>query len=83
LDWLDWLDRLNRPCHLTTRAGGSRSWGQNLLLLLEENLLLDLLLLGDLGSGGNLGRLTEEGNLRLLKVTTSICNDEVYLLVTL
>jgi hypothetical protein len=59
---LNWLGRPNGR-HLTTRACGSRSWGQSLLLLLEEDLLLDLLLLGDLGRRGNLGRLAEEGNL--------------------
>lgn len=32
----------------TSWTGGRRSWRQNLLLLLKEDLLLDLLLLGDL-----------------------------------
>lgn len=41
-------------------------------MLLEENLLLDLLLLGDLRGGGDLGRLSVEGDLGLLEVTTGI-----------
>jgi hypothetical protein len=41
--------------------------------LLQEDLLLDLLLLGDLRSGGDLGSLAEKGDLRLLEVTASIC----------
>lgn len=40
--------------------------------MLEENLLLDLLLLRDLGCRGNLGGLSEESNLGLLEVTTGI-----------
>jgi hypothetical protein len=42
--------------------------------LLQKDLLLDLLLLGDLRGGGNLGSLAEEGDLGLLEVTTSICS---------
>jgi hypothetical protein len=40
--------------------------------LLHEDLLLDLLLLGDLRRCGNLGGLSIEGNLRLLEVAASI-----------
>lgn len=41
-------------------------------MLLEENLLLDLLLLGDLRGGGDFGRLSVESDLRLFEVTTGI-----------
>lgn len=59
--------------HFAPRTGSRRSWWQNGLLLLHEHLLLDLLLLGDLGRGGNLGRLAVEGDLGLLEVTAGIC----------
>lgn len=59
--------------HFAPRAGSRRSWRQNGLLLLHEHLLLDLLLLGDLRGGGNLGRLAVEGDLGLLEVTAGIC----------
>lgn len=61
--------------HFASRTGGRRSWWQNGLLLLHEHLLLDLLLLGNLGCSGNLGRLAVEGNLGLLEVTAGICWD--------
>lgn len=57
---------------LSARTSGRGSRRQSLLLLLQENLLLDLLLLGDLRRRGNLGRLSEQGNLGLLEVTAGI-----------
>jgi hypothetical protein len=42
-------------------------------LLLEEHLLLDLLLLCDLGVRGDLGGLAVERNFGLFEVTAGIC----------
>jgi hypothetical protein len=41
--------------------------------LLEEHLLLNLLLLCDLGVRGDLGGLAVEGNFGLLEITAGIC----------
>lgn len=44
--------------HLPPWPSRCRTWRESLLMLLEEDLLLDLLLLGDLRGGGDLGRLS-------------------------
>lgn len=67
-----WFVLLISRRDFTSWTSGRRSWRQNLLLLLKEDLLLDLLLLGDLWRCRNLGGLSEEGDLGLLEVTTSV-----------
>lgn len=57
---------------LASGTSSGRARRQSLLILCEEDLLLDLLLLGDLWRRGNLGRLAVEGDFGLLEVTTGI-----------
>jgi hypothetical protein len=74
LSLLSFLSERRRD--FSARTGGSRTrWkGRLLTLLLEQHLLLNLLLLGDLSVGGDLGCLAVKSNFGLLEVTTGICS---------
>lgn len=63
-----------RRSDFSAGTSGSRArWKSGLLaLLLEEHLLLDLLLLGDLGVRGDLGGLAVERNFGLFEVAAGI-----------